>query len=303
MPTLSFIDNTTLLSKCYLKKDYSEIAEHIVNNVDSLTFYVKENDAIWGYKIASNEPLTKIYGFPFYVVRFYFKNMETLHSQEQIILLDQLFRVLKQEMDSNKGYYNVRVPAHFVDVTKAFNRNMKDYIFCGGTIEKVIHDKKLNINLKEGISVLDSNEQYVKKNRDKLLDISYTSFQAYQGQYHISPITQHKAGMIYKDWMESELNENNIKNLLICEFEKTPIGFLTYRDEESMELILSGVSSQLRGLGAYKTMLSTMINRGYEQGKVSLAGTQFDNFISQNTWRSLGFEPYYSFYNFHFDRR
>ena len=66
---------------------------------------------------------------------------------------------------------------------------------------------------------------------------------------------------------------------------------------------LSAISAKHRKLGGYRTLISSLINYAYKNGKSFTASTQFDNYIVQGTWNSLGMKPYFSFYNFHFDNR
>ena len=74
-------------------------------------------------------------------------------------------------------------------------------------------------------------------------------------------------------------------------------------DDFAVEGVLSSVSSEYRQYGAYKAMIAYIINYAYQNKKSFITGTQFDNFIVQGAWNSLGLRPFYSFYNIHFDNR
>lgn len=304
MPVLSYMDNIFKLSHCFVNRDYSSIKEHIRSIREDLNYRYEEGGEIWGYQITTNVPVSKLYGFDAFVVRFYFTQIDTLHNTHQEEIMDKLFTALKKEMDSRRGYYNVRVPAHVVDVIKGLNKHLENGIFCGGTVEQVVSGKKVEIVPKEGISVFFADREYLKSHRKQLLAMTYTSFESYQGQYHISSVTDEKAGVIYENWIESYFEHYENNTILVVEYEGEPIGFCTIgEDEHVVEGQLSAISSAHRKLGGYRTLISSLINYAYDNGKSFTASTQFDNYIVQGTWNSMGMKPYFSFYNFHFDNR
>lgn len=304
MPVLSYMDNIFKLSHCFVKRDYSSIRQEILSEKEELNYRYEESGEVWGYKIFKNKPVSAIYGFDAYVVRFYFTAMDTLHNEHQEQIMDQLFTALQKEMRSRKGYYNVRVPAHIVDVIRGFNRYLNDGIFCGGTVEQVINGKKADYTPREGVTSFFADKAYLKEHREELQAMTYASFESYQGQYHISQITDSKAGVIYKNWIEGNFENFEDNTIMIAEYENKPIGFCTIgEDENVVEGQLSAIAGDRRKLGGYRTLISSLINYAYEKGKSFSASTQFDNYIVQGTWNSLGMKPYFSFYNFHFDYR
>jgi hypothetical protein len=50
-------------------------------------------------------------------------------------------------------------------------------------------------------------------------------------------------------------------------------------------------------------MISFGVNYATENHKDFVTSTQFDNFIVQGVWASIGLKPFYSIYNVHLDRR
>ena len=191
-----------------------------------------------------------------------------------------------------------------MDVLKGFNKHLTGGIFCGGTVEQVVSGKEVEIPEREGIRVFFAERGYLKEHREQLLQMTYSSFASYQGQYHISPVTDEKAGTIYENWIESYFENFEDNRIFVVEYFGEPIGFCTIgEDEHVVEGQLSAISAKHRKLGGYRTLISSLINYAYKNGKSFTASTQFDNYIVQGTWNSLGMKPYFSFYNFHFDNR
>ena len=92
--------------------------------------------------------------------------------------------------------------------------------------------------------------------------------------------------------------------IIVAEYENKPIGFVTIAEDEFTVVgVLSAVLNEYRQYGAYKAMIAFIINHAYNSGKSFITGTQFDNFIVQGAWNSLGMKPFYSFYNIHIDKR
>jgi len=274
MPILSYMDNIFKLSHCFVNRDYSSIRDEIIEMKEDLNFRYEEADEVWGYKIAKNVPVSKLYGFDAYVVRFYFTKVDTLHNAHQEEIMGRVFEALKKEMEAYKGYYNLRLPAHVVDVLKGFNKYMGDGIFCGGTVEQVISGKEVEIPQREGIKVFFAAKEYLKEHREELLKMTYSSFASYQGQYHISSVTDEKAGIIYEKWIESYFENFEDNRIFVVEYMDEPIGFCTIgEDENVVEGQLSAISSDHRKLGGYRTLISSLINYAYKNGKSFTAST------------------------------
>lgn len=304
MSKVAYIDNSTLLGKCHIQRSYENLREIVLNHSDDYTFSFVNNGELFGFSIKQNEPLTKLYSFPCWVVKFIFSSVETLHSAEQEKLLCELVGNLKEKIENQKGYYNLRVPTHIVDLIKAINMGFKDIIICGGTVEEIHMGNLLQPAIKDGMSLFFADEEFVIENKRELQLMAYKSFEKYQGQYHISPVTSGKAGEIYSDWIANSLNDYHENSILIAQYNGETVGYCTIAEnEDAVDAILSSVNEEKRGIGTYKAMISTLIKYAKDQNKMFVTSTQFDNYIVQGTWNSLGLRPFYSIYNLHLDYR
>lgn len=301
---ISFVDNNFQYAKCYITRNYTELAKRILAGNYELDYEKREDDFLCGYKIQKNEPLSSLYEDNYYSVRFYFANVDTLHQEKQETMMEAMMQHLLIEIEERKGYYNLRIPTHIVDLLKAYNKLPERGIFCGGTVEQYIANKEVPDNIKQGVKVFWANTQYVEKHKDLMLSMTYRSFETYQGQYHISHVTENKAGKIYENWIRNSLLENSQDLVVVAEYNGIPIGFVTVAEDDfALEGVLSAVSEEYRQYGAYKAMISYIVNSAYERGKSFITSTQFDNFIVQGVWNSLGLKPFYSIYNIHIDKR
>lgn len=304
MAKISFEDNNDRYVKCYTERDYSYLTDIIRRDKQDLSYYLEEDGVLYGYKITKNMPVSCLYKDNFYSVRFYFVNIDTLHSGKQEKNIIRIMKHLNQEMVQNNGYYNLRIPTHIVDLVRAYNQVISTSIFCGGTVEEYIFNKAVPDNNKNHLKIFMADNAYINCHKDRLLEMTYQSFETYQGQYHISNITDYQAGKIYENWIELSLGSDSHDLVVMAEHEREPIGFVTLGEKEhSVEGVLSAVSQQQRQYGAYKAMIAYAINYAYGKKKCFVTSTQFDNFIVQGTWSSLGLKPFYSIYNFHVDRR
>lgn len=304
MGRISFEDNNDKYIKGFLKRDYAELGNEIIRKKEELTYYIEDESVLYGYKIAKNYPLTELYKADFYSVRFYFVNINTLHNDKQENSIIKLLCHLDKRIDECKGYYNLRIPTHIVDLIKAYNTVFANNIFCGGTVEEYINGKTVPDNNKNNLNLFLANAEYIEKNKEALLEMTYQSFETYQGQYHISNVTDYQAGKIYENWIRTSLENSTQDLVVVAELENIPVGFVTLGEgENSVEGILSAVSQKHRQYGAYKAMIAYSINYAYKHQKSFVTSTQFDNFIVQGAWASLGLKPFYSIYNIHIDRR
>lgn len=304
MKSIAFVDNNLLLSDCFIKRDYSALRHSIINNHFAYTYRILENDQIYAFHITKNTALSDIYKMDCYVVKFIFSNVMTLHDDEQENIMKKLLVQLHKELVINKGYYNIRIPTHIVDLIKAWNTEFSNAIFCGGTVEELTFGKQVELNNKNGLKIDFVDQTYIDQYRTQLMDMTLESFKSYQGQYHISSITQHKAGVVYENWIASSIDNLCQNQIVVAQKDNEPVGFVTIADENnSIEGILSAVDPTKRELGAYKAMISYLINYAYKNNKAFVTSTQFDNFIVQGVWNSLGLKPFYSIYNFHIDAR
>lgn len=304
MSKIGFIDNNFEYVRGFISRDYTELSKKNIEEKDQLSYYELVGDVLYGYKIAQNKPLSELYGDRFYSVRFYFSNIETLHLQEQEEHMIKMLETLRKEMETEGGYYNLRIPTHIIDLVKAYNHSISRAIFCGGTVEQYIYNREVEANNKNNLNIFIADSSYIGKYQNCLMDMTYKSFEVYQGQYHISSVTADKAGKIYENWINSSLLEDTADKVIVAEWNHEPIGFVTIaEDDYCVEGVLSAVSNEKRQLGAYKAMIAYIINYAFEQKKAFITSTQFDNFIVQGAWNSLGLKPFYSIYNIHVDNR
>lgn len=303
MSVISFIDDNSILGKAFIERDYSEINNVIEKNKTNYEFFVENSEQIYALSVSKNESLSKIYDSEFRVVRIVLKDVDTMHTKEQENYFKRMYKFLNEYMKENPAYYNIRIPTHFVDAVKAYNTVFEEGIFCGGTVEWIGNNKKIDIQKKDGIDAIWADDEYIKKYRDEMLAIAFTSFEQYQGQYHISDATADKAGVIYQKWLEDSF-DNYEGNILVIASEEKPIAFFMFRETEyAVDGVISAVDSNYRKYGAYRLMISSGINYATENNKLFVTSTQFDNFIVQGVWASLGLKPFYSIYNIHCDRR
>ncbi len=300
----SFVDDNFRYVRAFIKRDYNELAQEVIGKKDDYTFYIEKGDTLVGYTIARNNPVSELYGFEVHVVRFHFANFDTLHTEEQSELCNELISHLDNDMTMQKAYFNLRIPTQMVDLIKACNKILRNPIICGGTVEEFIVSKRVDDNLTEGLNVFTASPSYLEGHKEKCMSMTYDSFKSYQGQYHLSPVTAADAGKIYERWIESSIGNNSDNKVIVAEYNNELVGFVTIsEDDYSVDGILSAVDINKRSNGAYKAMISHIINYANDNGKAFVTSTQFDNFIVQGTWNSLGLKPFYSIYNIHYDYR
>lgn len=259
---------------------------------------------MFGFHITRNQNVSKIYGMDCYVVKFVFSDVSQLHDSRQEQILCQLLKKLEHWINTHKGYYNLRIPTHIVDLIKALNATFMNPIFCGGTVEELIHGKYVDDCNANKLTIEFADREYIEKNKTGLMEMTLESFETYQGQYHISGVTQDKAGLIYENWIKGSMNAQDNERCVVAKINEKPVGFVTIKEtENAVEGVLSAVDSKNRKLGAYKAMIAYLINYANQNNKSFVTSTQFDNFIVQGVWNSLGLRPFYSIYNMHIDSR
>lgn len=304
MAKVSYVDDNTLLGKCYIARTYEEVRTQIIEKKKCYTRTVLKNGEVFGFEITKNQPLTQLYGFPCWVVRFVFSSVDTLHDPEQESVMELIVDELAEEMERTKGYYNIRVPAHIVDLIKAINSRLQNVMLCGGTVEQIHVGNNSAPVHKDELKLFFADREFVDRNKTLLRDMAYRSFETYQGQYHISPVTAGKAGKIYENWIASSLNEYKENTIMIAQYEDETVGYCTISENDfAVDAILSSVNENKRKLGAYKAMIAQLIQYAKSNQKQFVTSTQFDNYIVQGTWNSLGLRPFYSIYNLHVDKR
>lgn len=299
---LSYTSDILLLAKSYLKNDYEIINKKIEEKLEDTNYYIKNKDFILSYKISKNIPLTKIYGFDVKVVNFEFKNIDSI-SEKNSELISKFFRKLKEDLDKSDAYFTIRLPATILLVLQSFNKEIKDFILCGGIVSYLLY-KNVDLFKTPKSKAFIASNTYVKSRADELIDIVKDSFTSFRGQYHISHITSNKASEIYTNWIESAFNKKDEK-IFISEHNNKIAGFHSYGNENDFGGIgiLGAVSSNYRGVGAYRAIINEMIKYSREKNKTLVIGTQLNNYIVQGVWGSSGLIPFTSFYNIHLDKR
>ena len=299
MAITSFVDDKSRYLKAYHEKDYQQLADENIKNREALSFYIYEKDTLYGYQINQNQPLAKLYEMPFFVVRFIFANVDTLHDDEQEKQMIRLLLNLKAQMEQTSGYYSIRIPSHIIDLIRAYNEVLNHAIFCGGTVEEYTYDYHVVENNNAALNLFFADFSYFEKEKPKILKIIDKSFSAFPGQYHISPVTAPKAGCVYQNWIAQSFDESKI---VIAEINGEPVGFLSISENEyAVDVALTAVSPTSRKNGVYKAMLAYGNHYANASKRFFVVGTQFDNFASQAGLQSFGLKPYKSVYNIHVD--
>lgn len=301
MAIISFVDDASYMADAFISKNYNKIDAKIMKEQGDLSFCKVVGDRVAGYNITTNQALTSLYNMNVYVVKFVLSNIDTCHNLEQYNLLESVFFDLREHMQRLGGYFVLRVPSHIVDLIKLFNQVFPSNIFCGGTVQQVVYGGEVECLKIDGASVNFKDVDYIRLHNDELLKIAFSSFANYQSQYHISNITEPLAGSIYSNWLKSSTmsDENNI---VVVEYKSEPAGFATIDEtNQSVEVLLTAVDEKYRGKRLYRMMIEFLINYAQQKNKKFIISTQFDNFIVQGVWASLGLVPFYSIYNFHID--
>lgn len=301
MSIVSYLDDNVRLGETFIQKNYSNLAKEIKEKKSEYTFRVDKNDRMIAFDVSKNQALSKIYKNDFYVVRLVLADVDTFHSIDQESIFCELYKELNEYMNQNPGYYNLRIPIHIVDAIRAYNLEIKDSIFCGGTVELIAHGLYTDIDSELKIFWADRN--YIEENREKLLEISFESFKEYQGQYHISPVTEEKAGLIYEQWLAACFSDYK-ENVVVATYNKVPVAFVMLEEtNNAIEVVLGAVDKRYRQFGAYRLLSGYAMNYATENGKSIVASTQLDNYFAQRAWLALGLRPFYSIYNVHIDKR
>lgn len=304
MARIAYLDQNKLLGKCYLTRDYSALQRKILSEHNSYTKSLYVDGEIYGYHIDINRPLTELYSFPCYVVKFIFSNVDTLHVKCQEEIMNELCSLLKKDIANIKGYYMMRVPTHICDLIRAIDQNITGTIFCGGTVEYIFTGPFNLPTWNDNLELFFADSVFIENNKDKLESIAIESFKRYQGQYHISPVTSECAPQIYKNWLKSSLDDYKENELFVSTYENEIVGFCTIlEDITAVEAVLAAVTPAKRELGTYKALISLLVQYAKKRNKIFVTGTQFDNFVVQRAWGAIGLRPFYSIYNIHLDSR
>ena len=307
MPFVAYRDDNVTLGRCFTTRDYSALEKEILAEKDRMTRYEELDGQVFGYQIARNNPVSRVYDMEVRVVRFLFSRADTLHREEQEEVMARLLHHLKEQMEAEPAYYNLRLPCHFTDLTRAFNRELRScpgMYFCGGTTEQIHVGDIVPIRMDPAVRLFWASPEYIAANREPMLQIMYDSFELYQGQYHISPVTAPRAGEIYRNWVYGAFTDYEPETVIAAEYEGRPVGeCLLRKTEQGVDGLLCSIDPAVRRLGIYRGILDYMIRFAHDTGRIFVASTQMDNFISCGTMNSLNMRPLYGIYNFHNDTR
>ena len=168
-----FVDDNIMLGECYVKREYGNLKEKIIGGGYHATDALIDEGELFGFHITKNHNVSQIYGMDCYVVRFIFSGVSQIHDNRQERILCELLNKLKNYIDSHKGYYNLRIPSHIVDLIKALNLTFMNPIFCGGTVEELIHGKYVDDCNANNLTIEFADWQYIEKYKGELLTMTW----------------------------------------------------------------------------------------------------------------------------------
>lgn len=299
MKEISYVEDKSSIAYCVENRNYEKINEIIDKNKAYCNYAIEIDNKFYGYKINKIKQLSNLYQNNYYSVTFSLKNNFNYFNEYDNANINVLIKKLMDEVLSKKGYYIIKVPSNFTTLINQFNNNMNNFIFAGGTVcyyTKNLNYKKFN---EDNLVINQLGKYDVLSYKEKLKALGKESFKNYFGQYHISSITRDKAPIIYENWVEDYINAKP-ENIMIAEYNDKLAGFLIVdSDNESLEMVLSGVDERYKGNKIYERMIRHGVNMALNDNKIATTSTQFDNYLVQRAWVNMGFKPYYSFYLFH----
>ena len=288
-----------MLAYCVEHRNYDSINEAINRIQNTFSYVASYENSILGYKIQKINQLSNIYKFDVFAVSFYFTNITHEFNEyfdEKIGVLVQHF---VESLKKINGYIIIKVPSSNSMLINQLNKANITFLYAGGTVcyysnkqnEKVFNDDSLVIKMA-------STEDKLKYRSD-LIELGRKSFEKYFGQYHISYITREKAPLIYENWVEEYLNDEE-DNLFVAFIDNRVVGFMTFNETVyANEIVLGGIDSEFRNKKIYERMIRYITKYSLEKEKITTISTQLDNFFVQRAWVNIGYKPYYSFYLFH----
>jgi ribosomal protein S18 acetylase RimI-like enzyme len=296
---ISHIEDKNLIACCVDKRNYEIINQVIENECNNYDFFIEEQEKKVGYKIYKINQLSEIYGFSVYAVSFIFKDISNAFNEEDNVLIGRAVKDLYNKLKELKGYHILKVPTNNTMLINQYNIYFKNIMFTGGTVcyyTKAIKEKTFD---EDGLKICILKRSEKEKYQERLIKLGRESFEDYFGQYHISHITRDKAPLIYEDWVKDYISTDN-EDIIVAKYNDDIIGFLAidYADR-TIEMVLSAVDSNYRGLKVYERMIRFGVELGIDSKKILTLSTQFDNYLVQRAWINIGFKPYYSFYLYH----
>lgn len=298
MTKISHIEDKKQLAYCFNRRDYSSLKEKIHDGKHELKNYVEKNDQIFGYKFNKIDQLTNIYNFNVYAVNFEFSELSAWPTTEEFSAISKMLLLLNEDIETNSGYYILKIPAHMIYLINMISETIGNYIFAGTTkcytLNRYI-DKQFKA---DDTRILLANDEIKMMYGEQLKMISQTSFENHKGQYHISEITRDKAPFIYKNWIDTYVNSNG--DIIVAFCGKDIVGFLAIdEDENYIEGSLGAVDSNYRNMHIYEKMERMAVQISIQKNKMFVTSTQLENYIIQKAENNVGLIHYYSFHNIH----
>ncbi len=130
------------------------------------------------------------------------------------------------------------------------------------------------------------------------------AFQGYVSHYHADPrLERASCDAAYADWARrSCLAHSPDTPVFVGEHEGEPAGFAALRRNAAGEGegVLYGVAPRARGRGLYLALMFASLDWCRERGlRRMIISTQLTNWVAQQNWARLGFEPYEAHDTFH----
>lgn len=130
------------------------------------------------------------------------------------------------------------------------------------------------------------------------------AFVDYVSHYHADPrLERASCDAAYGDWARRAcLASSADAPMILGEHEGEPAGFAALRLNAAAEGegVLYGVAPRARGRGLYLALMFASLDWCRERGTQRLIiSTQLSNWVPQQNWARLGFEPYEAHYTFH----
>ncbi|NOT30849.1 MAG: GNAT family N-acetyltransferase, partial [Planctomycetes bacterium] len=130
------------------------------------------------------------------------------------------------------------------------------------------------------------------------------AFADYVSHYHADPrLERARCDATYADWARRAcLASSPDAPMVLGEHEGEPAGFAALRlnGPDEGEGVLYGVAPRARGRGLYLALMFASLEWCRERGtRRMIISTQLTNWVPQQNWARLGFEPYEAHYTFH----
>lgn len=290
---ISYIDDKNLIARCVHSRNWDLINTVILPEC----IQINDMDKTYAAIVKDIPPLSTLYNKRFASISFAFKNVSREFSPDDKEFVDRLISRLLSYILEHPAYYVIKVPSHMTTLLSSIGEKPLGF-FVGGTICYMNANEPDQRN-SSTVTVNIVEKAELKKHAMEMIQLGIDGFSDYFGQYHISQFTRPRAGKIYENWVLEYIQEG--RGITFGAFiEDKLVGFLSCDDFGStLELVLSSVSKNARGMRVYESMIRESTVFGFKKDKILTVSTQFDNFEVQRAWINNGYKPYYSFYLFH----